>query len=276
MVTSLEEEWDVYTSRRAVARLLKEIRWSNRLGKSIHDRRNEDLRLAWRTDMIQYTAEQLVFLDGSIFKLQTGWRSLAYAPVGEEARYQHDNTRGDTWAILPGYSVDGYLDDVSVKKGYFNKEEFLLWLIHRLLPQCNRFPGPRSIICLDNLSIHHDNASKLDYRVKEAIESADCLIKYLPPYSPDYTPIELTFHMLKAWMRRYFNVLKRRFQGNFECFLRFAIENSQCDSKAREHFKYAAGGYRFEGDYAAYQRRLREFGDAQVEEHEDFVNEAFP
>ena len=46
MVAYLEEEWDIQTSRPAVGRFLKEIKWSNKLGKFIHDRRSEDLRLA--------------------------------------------------------------------------------------------------------------------------------------------------------------------------------------------------------------------------------------
>ena len=56
-----------------------------------------------------------------------------------------------------------------------------------------------------------------------------CLIKYLPPYSPDYNPIELTFSILKAWMRRHFEAFRHVFQNDFKGFLRYAIENSSCD-----------------------------------------------
>ena len=55
---------------------------------------------------------------------------------------------------------------------------------------------PRSVICLDNVSIH------LDRRARDAIEAKSCLLPFLPPYSPDYSLIELKFSLLEAWMRR--------------------------------------------------------------------------
>jgi hypothetical protein len=46
--------------------------------------------------------------------------------------------------------------------------------------------------CKDDLNIH------LDARVRTALEERGCLIRFLPPYSPDFNPIELTFSMLKV------------------------------------------------------------------------------
>jgi hypothetical protein len=44
--------------------------------------------------------------------------------------------------------------------------------------------------------------------------------------------------------------------GNFGGFLQYAMEQSGCDKKAKERFRHAAGGYKFEGDYEAFQREL--------------------
>ena len=38
--------------------------------------------------------------------------------------------------------------------------------------------------------------------VREAIESAGCDLWYLPPYSPDFNPIEKLWSKVKAWLRR--------------------------------------------------------------------------
>jgi hypothetical protein len=71
--------------------------------------------------MRRYTAEDLVFLDESIFNEKTGWRHYAYALIGYEARYTQEIKRGDTYAILPAYTVNyGYLPCTSIKKGYYN------------------------------------------------------------------------------------------------------------------------------------------------------------
>jgi transposase len=54
---------------------------------------------------------------------------------------------------------------------------------------------PGHIVVLDNLSAH-----KAD-RIRQAIEARGCQLLFLPPYSPDFTPIEQAFSKLKAILR---------------------------------------------------------------------------
>jgi len=75
------------------------------------------------------------------------------------------------------------------------------------------------------------------------LEESGCLVRYLPPYSPDFNPIELTFNILKAWMRK--NWVSRR--ENFTNFLWYALEHSKCDRFAKEQFRHAADGVYCEG-----------------------------
>ena len=49
------------------------------------------------------------------------------------------------------------------------------------------------MVCLDNLNVY------LDPCVQAALEDKGCLIKFLPLYSLDYSLIELTYSVLKAW-----------------------------------------------------------------------------
>lgn len=64
---------------------------------------------------------------------------------------------------------------------------------------------------------------------------------YLLPYSPNYNPIELTFSVLKAWVRRHFYARRSHFI-NFGNFLKWCINESRCDRFALEHFGHAGGG----------------------------------
>ena len=210
----LQEEWDIQIHQSTLSRALKSARISRKKGQRISENQSEELRVAWQAFASQVKAEQLVFIDESLFKLQTMWRSMAYAPIGDPARYHGDMRRGDAYSILPAYTTAGYLPCTGVKQGYYRKEDFLDWLIDQLLPLCNEYPGERSIIVLDNVSVH------VDPRIVEAIQAKGCLVKYLPPYSPDYNPIELTFSVLKAWMRRHFEAFRHVFQNDFEGFLR--------------------------------------------------------
>ena len=91
---------------------------------------------------------------------------------------------------------------------------------------CNEYPRECSIIVLDNVSVH------VDPEIVSAIKAKGCLVKYLPPYSPDYNPVELTFSMLKAWMGRHFMTFQHVFQDDFGGFLKHAVEHSGCDRKA--------------------------------------------
>lgn len=60
----------------------------------------------------------------------------------------------------------------------------------------NPYPGPRSILVMDNALWHHDKA------IYEAVERKGVLPVYLPPYSPDFNLIEAYFGDLKKHIRR--------------------------------------------------------------------------
>ena len=61
----------------------------------------------------------------------------------------------------------------------------------------NEFPNKNSVIVMDNAKIHHDE------KLVESIKQMGCKVLYLPPYSPDFNPIETAFSSLKAWFKRY-------------------------------------------------------------------------
>lgn len=54
---------------------------------------------------------------------------------------------------------------------------------------------PGDVVVLDNLAVHKQP------EVRDAIEQAGALLRFLPPYSPDFNPIELAFAKLKAFLR---------------------------------------------------------------------------
>ena len=68
---------------------------------------------------------------------------------------------------------------------------FVRWLTEWLVPT---LPRGTTVVC-DNLSVHHH------HDVRPAVEAAGCHLRYLPPYSPDFNPIEHVFSMLKAHLR---------------------------------------------------------------------------
>lgn len=73
-----------------------------------------------------------------------------------------------------------------------NRTVFETWLERMLIPQLR----PGDIVVLDNLSSHKGP------RVQHLIEAAGARLRYLPPYSPDFNPIENAFAKLKALLRK--------------------------------------------------------------------------
>ena len=80
---------------------------------------------------------------------------------------------------------------------------------------------------MDNTSIHKDA------RIQAACNEAGVLLKFLPPYSPDYNPIESTFKDLKAQIKS--NYLLTAEFDKFLDFLEFAMQQV-CRRDVRGHF----------------------------------------
>lgn len=116
---------------------------------------------------------------------------------------------------------------------------------------------------MNNASVH------CNARIEEVIRQHGCEIRYLPPYSPDFNPIELSFSVLKAWVRRHQHEVWPHFQSDFGAFLRYAVRRSRCDRFPKEHFKHSAmGGYIFEADIQALNRALDE-GEIEIDFDEE-------
>jgi transposase len=76
--------------------------------------------------------------------------------------------------------------------GAINGKIFLAWVKQELLPTLRE----GDIVVMDNLSSHKVAG------VKGAIESVRAKVLYLPPYSPDFNPIEMVFSKLKTLVRK--------------------------------------------------------------------------
>lgn len=59
----------------------------------------------------------------------------------------------------------------------------------------NPYPGNNSVIVMDNARIHHDG------ELIELLKELGCHVVFLPPYSPDYNPIEKAFSTIKLWIK---------------------------------------------------------------------------
>ena len=83
------------------------------------------------------------------------------------------------------------LEATAVFDGPIDNPTFLAYVEQILVPTLR----PGDVVVLDNLVVHKQPA------VRTAIEAVGAHLRFLPPYSPDFNPIELAFAKLKALMR---------------------------------------------------------------------------
>jgi len=111
--------------------------------------------------------------------------------------------------MLAALGLDGFRGFMSINSAT-TSEVFRAFVQHQLTPSLH----PGDLVVLDNLSAHRDKES---IRLIRA-QGADVL--FLPPYSPEYNPIERAWAKMKETLRR----LKTRTRDAFESALKLAME----------------------------------------------------
>jgi transposase len=133
-------------------------------------------------------------------------RSHGRSPRGERLRMAVPHGRRKTTTLIAGLRLDGMVAPM-VLDGPINGDWFEAYVSQILLPTLR----PGDVVIMDNLS-SHKRAS-----VQEMIEAKGARLRFLPPYSPDFNPIEMAFSKLKALLRRAVDGARGRFsQESFE------------------------------------------------------------
>ena len=97
---------------------------------------------------------------------------------------------GPNVTLIAALTPDGLGALLSVN-GAVNGDVFAAYLDQVLGPTLR----PGDVVVLDNLAVH--KVPGLD----EIVRKYGARLRYLPPYSPDFNPVELAFSKLKTWLR---------------------------------------------------------------------------
>jgi len=135
-------------------------------------------------------AARLVFLDESGFRLGSpphyGW-----APVGTKSLGKATEASWRTMTMIGAVALDGWRSFVTVDAAT-DGDVFLAFVQQALVLKLR----PGDVVVMDNLATHKQSA------VVKAIRNAGADVLYLPPYSPEYNPIEKVWAKLKGAIRR--------------------------------------------------------------------------
>ena len=146
-------------------------------------------REAWFESQTDLDPERLVFIDETWTTTNMA-RLRGRAPRGERLRAAVPHGHWKTTTFVAGLRLGGvaapFVLDGPIRVA------FEVYLERVLVPDLR----PGDIVVMDNLSSHKGP------RVRELIEAAGAHLLYLPPYSPDFNPIENAFAKLKALLRK--------------------------------------------------------------------------
>jgi transposase len=149
------------------------------------------LRATFRLDVaLNLDPTDLVSVDESSTHLAMT-RLYARAPHGERAVGSVPRNHGTPTTLITALSPTGIQAALTLP-GAVDKLAFRVFVRDILGPTLR----PKQIVLTDNLSVHHDPA------VRALVEARDCLLLYLPAYSPDLAPVELAIAKIKAHLRK--------------------------------------------------------------------------
>jgi transposase len=182
------------------------------------------VREAWFAAQIDLDPDKLVFIDeiGANTKMT---RLRGRAARGERCRAPVPFGHWNTTTFTAGLRRSG-ISAPMLLEGPMDGETFLAYIQQVLVPTLT----VGDTVIMDNLSSHKLAGVRL------AIEATGACLLYLPPYSPDFNPIEMAFSKLKAILR---GAAPRSLDGLWDA-IKQAIER-YTPSECANYF--AAAGY---------------------------------
>lgn len=159
-------------------------------------------------ELIQDIAkERLVYIDESGIEMslckERGWGKKNELLAGKKSGKHYERTN-----IIAGY-VNRKSIAPFIFNGSCNTKLFNAWVERFLIKELK----PGQIVIMDNASFHKS------VKTRELIESVGCKIIFLPPYSPDFNPIEKFWANMKYWIKE--NV--SRFSILFDAIVSFFL-----------------------------------------------------
>ena len=153
--------------------------------------RDEQIRSAFRAYVRSIVSERFVFVDECSTNISLS-PIYARAPRGERARGKAPRNWGKNVSLICAIDSEGVKPSMSVE-GAVDAKAFESYIQHFLAPELKA----GQVVVMDNLSVHKSK------RVQRLIEEdAGCEILFLPPYSPDFNPIEEAFSKVKGILRK--------------------------------------------------------------------------
>ena len=189
----LEEMLMVDVSLSTIFRFLNANKFTRQKMRNVAPQRDAFAREYYVSEVSLYSTDIFVFVDETGADHRNTLRKHGYSIRGIPPVNHSLHIRGERVSVIACMSVEGILY-VKTLKGTSDDDIFYDFVQCYLLPHLMPFDGknPHSVVVLDNCSIHHIT------EVTSILQEVGVLVHYLPPYSPDFNPIEEAFSKVKS------------------------------------------------------------------------------
>ena len=143
---------------------------------------------------------RLIFVDESGFRLGSSPR-YGWAPKGQDAPGKHVHGKWSTMTMIGAIALDGFRGFTTIDAAT-SAEVFRIFVEEELCPSLRA----GDVVVMDNLSAHKD------VRAIKAIRDVGADVLFLPPYSPEFNPIEKTWGKLKDILRKLGTLTREAFE----------------------------------------------------------------
>ena len=224
-----------WVSKSTVCREAKRMGLTRKKMRRIATQRSDIVRAHFMVQVENMSADTFIWVDETGSDKRNALRKYAYSLRGVTPVNYCLYIPGKRISAISAISTRG-VEDVYLAGGV-NGDTFCDFIDKCLLPILQPFNGsnPRSIVIIDNASIHHID------EVMQLISGAGALLWFLPPYSPDLNPIEEVFSEVKSYIEN--NSVAYRVSDNPRLFVHegfVAVTQEHC-LRYIEH-----AGYRLE------------------------------
>ena len=205
LCTHIAEVSGVSVSEATVCRLIRRHGLTRKKIRQIALQRSTEARALFMAHVLSFPMEFFVWIDETGSDARTYARKFGYSLRGMRAECHRLLVRGQRISAIAAIASDG-LTAVELKTGTVNSDCFVDFVRGCLIPNMQPFNGTnlKSIAVMDNCSVHHVQD------VYDLFNAAGILLLFLPPYSPDYNPIEEAFSYIKWYLKEHDDILQVR------------------------------------------------------------------
>ena len=203
LCSQVKERSGVNVCESTICKLLHRHGFTRKKIRQVALQRSVSLRGEFIAQVLLYKKEMFVWMDETGCDNRSYMRKYAYALKGQVPECHRLLVRGQRISAIAAIATDG-LVSLELTTSNVNSDLFFDFVRGKVIPQMTAFDGVslKSIAIMDNCSIHHVE------EVKRIFQDSGIPVFFLPPYSPDYNPIEEAFSYVKSYLRKHDDILQ--------------------------------------------------------------------